>query len=47
VNHRRRDLDEERGQGGVKLIVADPRRGELARHATYNLQFKPTPTSRS
>src|SRR5712692_4539991 len=25
---------------GVKLIVADPRRGELARHATYNLQFK-------
>jgi formate dehydrogenase major subunit len=24
----------------VKLIVADPRRGDLARHATYNLQFK-------
>src|SRR5262252_6753635 len=23
-----------------KLIVADPRRGDLARHATYNLQFK-------
>src|SRR6266851_4387618 len=27
-------------KAGVKLIVADPRRGELARHATYNLQFK-------
>jgi formate dehydrogenase major subunit len=26
---------------GVKLIVADPRRGDLARHATYNLQFNP------
>ena len=25
---------------GAKLIVADPRRGELARHATHNLQFK-------
>jgi len=25
---------------GVKLIVADPRRGDLARYATYNLQFK-------
>jgi formate dehydrogenase major subunit len=25
---------------GAKLIVADPRRGDLARHATYNLQFK-------
>ena len=25
----------------MKLIVADPRRGELARHATYNLQFNP------
>jgi formate dehydrogenase major subunit len=25
---------------GVKLIVADPRRGELARHATHYLQFK-------
>ena len=25
---------------GAKLIVADPRRSELARHATYNLQFK-------
>ena len=24
---------------GKKLIVADPRRGDLARHATYNLQF--------
>jgi formate dehydrogenase major subunit len=27
-------------KAGVKLIVADPRRGELARHATYYLQFK-------
>src|SRR5213594_2509250 len=27
-------------RAGVKLIVADPRRGDLARHATYNLQFK-------
>src|SRR5213082_2774236 len=27
-------------KAGVKLIVADPRKGELARHATYNLQFK-------
>ncbi len=26
-------------RSGVKLIVADPRRGDLARHATYNLQF--------
>jgi formate dehydrogenase major subunit len=26
---------------GVKLIVADPRRNELARHATHFLQFKP------
>ena len=26
-------------KAGVKLIVADPRRGDLARHATYNLQF--------
>ncbi|MGH8750328.1 MAG: formate dehydrogenase subunit alpha [Burkholderiales bacterium] len=26
---------------GVKLIVADPRRTELARHAAYVLQFKP------
>jgi formate dehydrogenase major subunit len=28
-------------KAGVKLIVADPRRGDLARHATYMLQFKP------
>src|SRR5918992_3590199 len=28
-------------KAGVKLIVADPRRSELARHATYFLQFKP------
>jgi formate dehydrogenase major subunit len=28
-------------KAGVKLIVADPRRGDLARHATYNLQFNP------
>jgi formate dehydrogenase major subunit len=27
-------------KAGVKLIVADPRRGELSRHATYVLQFK-------
>src|SRR6202034_2894391 len=27
-------------KAGVKLIVADPRRSDLARHATYNLQFK-------
>ena len=26
---------------GAKLIVADPRRGDLARHATHFLQFKP------
>jgi formate dehydrogenase major subunit len=26
-------------KAGVKLIVADPRQGDLARHATYNLQF--------
>ena len=26
---------------GVKLIVADPRRSDLARHATHYLQFKP------
>jgi formate dehydrogenase major subunit len=26
---------------GTKLIVADPRRGDLGRHATYFLQFKP------
>ena len=29
-------------KAGVKLIVADPRRGELARHATHYLQFKPS-----
>jgi formate dehydrogenase major subunit len=28
-------------KAGVKLIVADPRRSELARHAAYYLQFKP------
>jgi formate dehydrogenase major subunit len=27
-------------KAGVKLIVADPRRSDLARHATYYLQFK-------
>ena len=26
---------------GTKLILADPRRSELARHATHYLQFKP------
>jgi formate dehydrogenase major subunit len=26
-------------KAGSKLIIADPRRGDLARHATYNLQF--------
>ncbi|HVE50592.1 MAG TPA: formate dehydrogenase subunit alpha [Casimicrobiaceae bacterium] len=26
---------------GTRLIVADPRRGDLARHATHYLQFKP------
>jgi formate dehydrogenase major subunit len=28
-------------KNGAKLIVADPRRVELARHATYTLQFNP------
>ena len=28
-------------KNGTKLILADPRRSELARHATYYLQFKP------
>ena len=28
-------------KNGTKLIVADPRRSDLARHATYYLQFKP------
>src|SRR4051794_35289855 len=28
-------------KAGSKLIVADPRRSELARHATYYLQFNP------
>ena len=28
-------------KNGTKLIVADPRRSELARHATHFLQFKP------
>jgi formate dehydrogenase major subunit len=28
-------------KNGTKLIVADPRRSELARHAAYFLQFKP------
>jgi formate dehydrogenase major subunit len=28
-------------KAGAKLIVADPRRGELARHAAYSLQFNP------
>ena len=28
-------------KAGTKLIVADPRRGDLARHATHYLQFKP------
>jgi len=28
-------------RNGVKLIVADPRRGDLARHAAHFLQFKP------
>jgi formate dehydrogenase major subunit len=28
-------------KGGAKLILADPRRSELARHATHYLQFKP------
>jgi formate dehydrogenase major subunit len=28
-------------RAGVKLILADPRRTELARHASYVLQFKP------
>src|SRR6202041_3971246 len=27
-------------KAGVKLIVADPRRSDLAAHATYNLPFK-------
>jgi formate dehydrogenase major subunit len=28
-------------KSGTKLIVADPRRSDLSRHATYNLQFHP------
>jgi formate dehydrogenase major subunit len=28
-------------KNGTKLIIADPRRSELARHATHFLQFKP------
>ena len=28
-------------KNGAKLIYADPRRGDLGRHATYYLQFKP------
>ena len=28
-------------KAGRKLIVADPRRSDLSRHATYNLQFNP------
>jgi formate dehydrogenase major subunit len=28
-------------KAGTKLILADPRRSELARHAAYYLQFKP------
>ena len=28
-------------KNGTKLILADPRRSELARHATHYLQFKP------
>jgi formate dehydrogenase major subunit len=28
-------------KSGVKLIIADPRRSDLARHATYYLQFNP------
>jgi formate dehydrogenase major subunit len=28
-------------KSGAKLIVADPRRGDLARHASYYLQFHP------
>jgi formate dehydrogenase major subunit len=28
-------------KAGTKLILADPRRSELARHATHYLQFKP------
>ena len=28
-------------RNGTKLIIADPRRSELARHAAYFLQFKP------
>src|SRR5208337_1314819 len=28
-------------KAGTKLIIADPRRTELARHATHVLQFKP------
>ncbi|HYE41076.1 MAG TPA: formate dehydrogenase subunit alpha [Ramlibacter sp.] len=28
-------------ENGVKLIVADPRRGDIARHATHVLQFNP------
>jgi len=33
-------------KNGVKLIVADPRINELARHATHFLQFKPDTESR-
>jgi formate dehydrogenase major subunit len=29
---------------GAKLVLADPRRTDLGRHAWRTLQFKPTPT---
>jgi len=33
-------------KNGTRLVLADPRRSELARHATRSCSSSPTPTSR-